>query len=134
MTSKVLVMGDYQPKTPGERLAYEQGHKDARTAASSDGTNPRQLAIDVLVAHQRKNSQYCLCGWGELGMSHPAHVAAILDVAGCLRTRPPQRETGPDRIRRAITTDRGGDKAPPQPMHFSHGDAGCVPPPVDTDE
>lgn len=40
---------------------------------------------EVLVAHQRKDSQFCLCGWGELGRSHAAHVAKMLKHAGVLR-------------------------------------------------
>jgi len=33
---------------------------------------------DALTAHQRQNSSSCLCGWAELGKSHPAHQAAVL--------------------------------------------------------
>lgn len=32
----------------------------------------------VLVAHQRRDSQHCLCGWGPLGESHAKHVADAL--------------------------------------------------------
>lgn len=37
---------------------------------------------DVLVVHQRQNASSCLCGWSELGKSHPAHQAASLSAAG----------------------------------------------------
>jgi hypothetical protein len=37
---------------------------------------------EVLAAHQRQNSSSCLCGWAELGRSHPAHQAAALTAAG----------------------------------------------------
>ena len=56
----------------------------------NDGTY-RRLAEAFLVAHQRRDSGSCLCGWSELGRSHAAHVAAVLEVAGALRDRPPSR-------------------------------------------
>ena len=56
----------------------------------NDGTY-RRLAEAVLVAHQRRDSGSCLCGWSELGRSHAAHVAGVLEVAGALRDRPPSR-------------------------------------------
>ena len=56
----------------------------------NDGTY-RRLAEAVLVAHQRRDSGSCLCGWSELGRSHAAHVAAVLEVAGALKDRPPSR-------------------------------------------
>lgn len=38
----------------------------------------RARLIDVLVAHQRRDTGSCLCGWGErpehLGLSHCAHM------------------------------------------------------------
>lgn len=49
-------------------------------------TTYRNLATAVLIAHQRKDITSCLCGWAELGKSHAAHVASILDAAGALRT------------------------------------------------
>ncbi len=39
----------------------------------------------VLVAHQRHRGG-CLCGWSELGRSHPAHQVAMLRGAGLLGT------------------------------------------------
>lgn len=35
-------------------------------------------AVDVLVAHQRRDIGGCLCGWSDLGKSHPEHVIAML--------------------------------------------------------
>ena len=49
----------------------------------------RRLASAVLVAHQRRDSASCLCGWDALGKSHAEHVAQVLDEAGALRDRPP---------------------------------------------
>lgn len=44
-----------------------------------------QRAEAVLVAHQRRdNGGPCLCGWNELGKSHPGHQAAVLREAGLL--------------------------------------------------
>lgn len=37
---------------------------------------------DTLVDHQRQNASSCLCGWAELGKSHPEHQAAALAAAG----------------------------------------------------
>lgn len=50
--------------------------------------NDHQLkaAEDILIAHQRMDHSGCLCGWGELGRSHPGHQAAMLAQAGLLRT------------------------------------------------
>lgn len=50
----------------------------------NDGTY-RRLAEAVLVAHQRKDIGSCACGWSELGKSHAAHVAGVLDAAGALK-------------------------------------------------
>ncbi len=38
----------------------------------------------VLTIHQRRDAGSCLCGWAELGRSHPAHQAAMLREAGLL--------------------------------------------------
>jgi len=50
-----------------------------------DGTY-RSLAAAVLVAHQQTASSGCHCGGVSLGRSWAAHVAAVLDDAGALRT------------------------------------------------
>ena len=59
----------------------------------NDGTY-RRLAAAVLVAHQRRNSASCLCGWSKLGLSHADHVVGLLDAVGALRDFPPT--TGED--------------------------------------
>jgi len=41
----------------------------------------REILVDVLVHHQRITSQYCHCGWGELGRSHPEHIATEYEHA-----------------------------------------------------
>jgi hypothetical protein len=41
-------------------------------------------AVDVLIAHQRRDAGSCLCGWAELGRSHAAHQADALREAGLL--------------------------------------------------
>lgn len=46
---------------------------------------PRQ-AEAVLIAHQRRDTGNCLCGWAELGRSHAGHQAAALREAGLLAT------------------------------------------------
>lgn len=38
----------------------------------------------ILIAHQRRDSGSCLCGWSELGKSHAGHQAAELRKAGLL--------------------------------------------------
>lgn len=43
-------------------------------------------AAAILVAHQRRDISGCLCGWAELGKSHPAHQVAKLREAGVLRS------------------------------------------------
>ncbi len=37
----------------------------------------------ILIAHQRHRGG-CLCGWSELGKSHPGHQAVMLREAGLL--------------------------------------------------
>jgi len=36
----------------------------------------RSVLVTVLIYHQRQSIQYCHCGWGEIGKSHPEHVAS----------------------------------------------------------
>jgi len=59
------------PAPGGKRWAGDTTHEDLTTA--------------VLVAHQRRDSSSCLCGWDELGASHARHVALVLRAAGALR-------------------------------------------------
>ena len=35
----------------------------------------------VLVYHQRMDSQFCACGWGELGRSHADHIIHIYEAS-----------------------------------------------------
>ena len=42
----------------------------------------------VLVAHQRRDIGSCLCGWAQLGKSHPRHQVAMLREAGVLAAEP----------------------------------------------
>lgn len=56
----------------------------------------RQLAVAVLVAHQRRDDESCLCGWAELGRSHPEHVVTVLEAAGALRVRPESKRRDVD--------------------------------------
>jgi len=44
-----------------------------------------RLAQAVLVAQQRKEITFCMCGWADLGKSHAEHVAKVLHAAGALR-------------------------------------------------
>lgn len=39
----------------------------------------RAVLVEVLVYHQRRDLQHCMCGWGELGASHPEHVADVYE-------------------------------------------------------
>lgn len=43
-----------------------------------------EAAQAVLTAHQRRDIESCLCGWSELGKSHPGHQAAMLREASLL--------------------------------------------------
>jgi hypothetical protein len=43
-----------------------------------------ETAEAILVAHQRRDYRGCLCGWSELGKSHPGHQVAMLREAGLL--------------------------------------------------
>lgn len=42
-----------------------------------------ETAEAILIAHQRHRGG-CLCGWSELGKSHPGHQVAMLREAGLL--------------------------------------------------
>ena len=43
---------------------------------------PAQAVEAILIAHQRQDTSSCLCGWSELGKSHPGHQAAMLHTEG----------------------------------------------------
>lgn len=59
--------------------------------AESDGYSPAERAHALLVAHQRHGAG-CLCGWSELGRSHPRHQVEMLTRAGLLATSGGQGE------------------------------------------
>lgn len=57
-----------------------------RMSASSPRMTPvEQAAEALLVAHQRFDIRGCLCGWAELGKSHPRHQVSVLRDAGLLK-------------------------------------------------
>lgn len=41
----------------------------------------RERLVDVLVHHWPTQNNGCLCGWAELGRSHPEHVATVYEQA-----------------------------------------------------
>jgi hypothetical protein len=44
-------------------------------------THRRDVLVSTLIYHYRKNSESCGCGWGELGHSHPEHVADVYEMS-----------------------------------------------------
>lgn len=53
-----------------------------------------EAAEAILIAHQRHRGG-CLCGWSELGKSHPGHQVAMLRDAALLLPDPPRPEGVP---------------------------------------
>lgn len=51
-------------------------------------TAQRDALEAVLVAHQRRDSGSCLCGWSDLGLSHPGHQADAILAQWDLTVRP----------------------------------------------
>jgi hypothetical protein len=47
-----------------------------------------ETAEAILIAHQRRDVRGCLCGWSELGKSHPRHQVAMLREAALLNDDP----------------------------------------------
>lgn len=47
----------------------------------------------ILIAHQRRESGPCLCGWNQLGRTHAGHQVAELRKAGLLICEQPAGET-----------------------------------------
>ncbi len=43
-----------------------------------------ETAKAILVAHQRRDIESCLCGWAQLGQSHAGHQVLMLVAAGLL--------------------------------------------------
>lgn len=39
----------------------------------------RDVLVEVLVYHQRKNITSCACGWSQLGESHAEHIADVYE-------------------------------------------------------
>lgn len=54
----------------------------AHWSPADDSAGVIEVMTMVLVAHQRIDNRSCLCGWAELGKSHPAHQAAMLAAEG----------------------------------------------------
>jgi hypothetical protein len=55
------------------------------SAAIGSRSGPRlDPAEAILIAHQRHDYRRCICGWAELGKSHPGHQVAMLRAAGLL--------------------------------------------------
>lgn len=50
-------------------------------AALKAGAEPAEA---ILIAHQRRDIGACVCGWDELGRSHPGHQVAMLRQAELL--------------------------------------------------
>lgn len=38
------------------------------------------VLVEVLTYHQHTATSSCICGWAELGRSHPEHVAHIYEL------------------------------------------------------
>lgn len=53
-------------------------------AVRNSGTTTDEVAQAILTAHQRHRGG-CLCGWSELGKSHPGHQVAMLREAALLK-------------------------------------------------
>lgn len=68
------------------------------TSRGIPALNPRmtveEAAEVVLTAHQRRDIQGCICGWSELGRSHPKHQVAMLCEAGLLKDHRAPSEPG----------------------------------------
>jgi hypothetical protein len=47
-----------------------------------------KAAEAVLLAHLKRDIRCCLCGWSELGKSHPGHQVAMLREAALLIEEP----------------------------------------------
>lgn len=65
---------------------------------SSPIEKTNRAAEAVLVAHQVHGNASCLCGWNELGRSHPRHQVAMLRAAGLLAYLHKGETTGRTRI------------------------------------
>lgn len=100
ITGQLLDLKWIPADRPGAALLYLAGLGDivAVVATPPDQARPRpreaarmntyETAEAILVAHQRRDCGSCLCGWSELGKSHPAHQVAMLREADLLVTQP----------------------------------------------
>lgn len=41
----------------------------------------REVLLETLIYHQRRDHKGCICGWSELGKSHPEHIIHIYEEA-----------------------------------------------------
>lgn len=46
----------------------------------------REVLVEILVYHYRRDNSSCGCGWAELGRSHPEHVANVYEDSIRFRT------------------------------------------------
>ncbi len=44
-------------------------------------TYNREALVRTLVYHQHTETSSCICGWDELGRSHPEHVADMYEAS-----------------------------------------------------
>lgn len=54
--------------------------------ATQDVPYDREVLVEILVYHYRKNDSSCGCGWAELGRSHPEHVANVYEQSVAVRS------------------------------------------------
>lgn len=57
-----------------ELLEVEEGSPVALTSSQ------REVLVDILVYHYRKDIKGCACGWADLGKSWPGHIADIYEA------------------------------------------------------
>lgn len=77
-----------EPPSPHPHLRRELDRL-AREATDERNTITDRVSY-VLSAHQRFDVGGCLCGWNELGKSHPRHVADALNDVGLLTADEPK--------------------------------------------
>lgn len=68
------------------RLRANMQGPELEALAREEGTHPADVAVLLLVAHQRRDVRSCLCGWSELGRSFAKHQVDVLQRAGLLRS------------------------------------------------
>jgi hypothetical protein len=47
----------------------------------------RDLLVLVLTYHQATETSGCICGWENLGASHPEHVVDVFEIAQGIKSR-----------------------------------------------